>query len=87
VSLPGTYNEDVSGTSRDGDVVGIVAGKAEVREFMQSRNFDCAVRSDWKDVERCVSSASSWDFSSRSCGIGSCARSTVKMSALHCVAV
>jgi hypothetical protein len=41
-------------------------GKAEVRDAMQSRNFDWAVRSDWKDVERCVSSASSCDFKSRS---------------------
>jgi hypothetical protein len=56
--------------------VGVVAGKADVSEFMQSRNLDCAVRSDWKDVERWVSSASSWDFSSRSWGMGSWARST-----------
>ena len=51
-------------------------GKAVVREVMQSRNFDCAVRSDWKDVLRWVSSASSWDLRSRSCGMGSWARST-----------
>jgi len=77
----------VSGTSRGGDVVGVALGKADVRELMQSRNFDCAVRSDWKDVDRCVSSASSWDFSSRSCGMGSCARSTVRMSAMHQIVV
>lgn len=59
-----------------GGVEGGVGGKAVVREAMQSRNLDWAVRSDWKDVERWVSSASSWDFSSRSCGMGSWARST-----------
>lgn len=53
-------------------------GKAVESEAMQSRNLDCAVRSDWKDVERWVSSASSWDFRSRSWGMGSWARSTVK---------
>jgi hypothetical protein len=50
--------------------------KAAVSEAMQSRNLDWAVRSDWKDVDRWVSSASSWDLSSRSCGMGSWARST-----------
>jgi hypothetical protein len=56
----------VSGTSRGGEVLGGCEGKADVSEFMQSRNFDCAVRRDWKDVERWVSSASSWVLSSRS---------------------
>lgn len=54
-------------------------GNAVERESMQSRNFDWAVRSDWKDVERWVSSASSWDFRSRSWGMGSWARSTVEV--------
>jgi hypothetical protein len=66
----------VSGTSSGGELVGVVVGNADVSEFMQSRNLDCAVRSDWKDVERWVSSASSWDLSSRSWGMGSWARST-----------
>lgn len=49
----------MSGTSKGGELVGVEDGKAELREFMQSRNFDCAVRRDWKDVDRWVSSASS----------------------------
>lgn len=67
----------MSGTSSGGELVGVDSGKAVVSDFMQSRNFDCAVRSDWKEVERWVSSASSWDFRSRNWGMGSWARSTV----------
>jgi hypothetical protein len=36
----------------------------------QSRNFDWAVRRDWKEFERWVSSASSWVLSSWSWGTG-----------------
>lgn len=59
-------------------VAGLLAadGKAVVRDVMQSRNLDCAVRRDWKDVLRCVSSASSCVLRSRSCGTGNWARST-----------
>ena len=46
------------------------------RESRQSRNLDCAVRREVKEVVRWVSSRSSWDFSSLSCGIGSWVRST-----------
>ena len=51
----------MSGTSSGGELVAVGEGNAVVRDFMQSRNFDCAVRRDWKEVDRCVSSASSWD--------------------------
>lgn len=39
-------------------------------EVRQSLNFDCAVRRDWKELERWVSSASSWVFSSCRRGTG-----------------
>jgi hypothetical protein len=43
----------------------------------QSRNFDWAVRRDWKEFERWVSSESSWVFSSWSWGTGRDVISTV----------
>ena len=46
-------------------------------EVRQSRNLACAVRSDWKELERWVSSASSWVLSSCSCGTGRDVISTV----------
>lgn len=66
------------------DVSGVRPTESDVR---QSRNFDCAVRSDWKEVERWVSSASSWDFRSRSWGMGSCARSTLHFLLAYCVSL
>jgi len=41
-----------------------------VMDVRQSRNFDCAVRRDWNEFERWVSSASSWVFSSCRRGTG-----------------
>jgi hypothetical protein len=48
--LPGTYNEDVKGT-RSG-FSAVEAEMPEAIEARQSRNFDCAVRRDWKELER-----------------------------------
>lgn len=53
-------------------------------EVRQSRNLDCAVRRDWKDVERWVSSASSWVFRSWSWGIGRDVISTVGVGFVSC---
>lgn len=52
----------------------------EAIEERQSRNFDWAVRRDWKEVVRCSSSRSSWVFNSWSCGMGIWFRSTVIIS-------
>lgn len=45
-------------------------------EVRQSLNFDWAVRRDWKELERWVSSASSWVFSSWRRGTGRAVIST-----------
>ena len=62
MSFPGTYNEDVKGTSRGFSAVEDV--RPLEMDSRQSRNFDWAVRRDWKEFERWVSSASSWVLSS-----------------------
>jgi hypothetical protein len=46
------------------------------REVRQSRNLDCAVRREVKEVVRCSSSRSSWVFRSWSWGRGREVRST-----------
>lgn len=68
MSLPGTYNEDVKGTRSGFETVSGV--RPVEMEFRQSRNLDWAVRSDWNELDRWVSSASSWVFSSWRRGTG-----------------
>lgn len=74
MSRPGTYSEDVKGTSSGFEAVD--AEMPDAMEERQSRNLDWAVRSDWNELERWVSSASSWVFSSWSWGTGSDVNST-----------